>query len=125
MKLRRTDLVNAFSIVGTVEEAELKRDHAVLTFASSRAASKAVSQFDGGELGDRTIEVFFQEEADRGGREAPTAKCGGHDSDRGRDSARNHGSSRLPEASRASTACAAQSYGKKRSRSPKACGTRR
>jgi len=64
--IRQQDLEQAFSVVGTVESCVRRHDHATITFADPRAAKKAVAKFDGGELGDRVIDVYFQRGGDSG-----------------------------------------------------------
>lgn len=128
MKLRRSDLVSAFNIVGIVENCELLRDHALITFSTSRAAERAVSQFDGGELGDRAIEVAFREEPDDRlqRREMPPPARAPHGADRARDAARSGGASRtltkMPEV-RSSGETTSRNHMSRRSRSPRGSGS--
>lgn len=65
MNLHRADLMDAFSAAGTVERVQLGRDSATVTFKEARDAEYAVRTFDGGKLGDRTIEVYLQKGSTR------------------------------------------------------------
>merc|ERR1719512_172719 len=71
MSLHRADLVEAFSTVGPVARVHLSRDHALITFKEPRAAAYAIRTFDGGKLGDRTIDVYMH------GKEGPLPGGGG------------------------------------------------
>eukprot|EP00927_Polykrikos_kofoidii_P059323 TRINITY_DN54503_c0_g1_i1.p1 TRINITY_DN54503_c0_g1~~TRINITY_DN54503_c0_g1_i1.p1 ORF type:complete len:530 (-),score=113.37 TRINITY_DN54503_c0_g1_i1:111-1637(-) len=71
-KVDRRDLEDAFGEVGRVEYCVLKESVATITFRESRAAQDAVRRFHGGQLNDRTIDVFF--EGDEHPKRAKTAR---------------------------------------------------
>lgn len=75
MDLRRSDLHEAFSTAGVVQSVQLHRGYATVTFKESHGATYAIKTFDGGKLGDRTIDVYLNTQAEgratpaRGGRQ--------------------------------------------------------
>eukprot|EP00428_Durinskia_dybowskii_P018061 CAMPEP_0170226532 /NCGR_PEP_ID=MMETSP0116_2-20130129/12977_1 /TAXON_ID=400756 /ORGANISM="Durinskia baltica, Strain CSIRO CS-38" /LENGTH=482 /DNA_ID=CAMNT_0010477257 /DNA_START=97 /DNA_END=1542 /DNA_ORIENTATION=+ len=60
LRVDRRDLERAFGTVGRVECSTVSRDTATLTFRDAQAASQAVRRFHGGQLNDRTIDVYFE-----------------------------------------------------------------
>lgn len=82
MNLHRADLQEAFATAGDVERVTLSRDHALVTFKDVRSAGYAIRTFDGGKLGERTIDVYMHGK-DGGSRGAGGGSGGG--SDRARD----------------------------------------
>lgn len=73
LRVNRSDLERAFSSVGHVEEADVGPAQALITFRDAKSAKEAVRRFNGGQLNDRTIDVYFEGEPPprsgaRGGR---------------------------------------------------------
>lgn len=124
LRVGRRDLENAFGAVGEVERAIVGPETASLTFYDAKAAREAVRRFDGGQLNERTIEVYFEgdeptrQSSRRGGRSrTPRVSSRNRDaSGRGRDRA---------ERSRSRRGVPSRAAPERRRRSPSQRGGRR
>ncbi|CAE8672946.1 unnamed protein product, partial [Polarella glacialis] len=63
LRINRRDLEAAFSAVGRVESAVVGEDSAKISFREARYAQEAVRRFHGGQLNERTIDVYLEGDA--------------------------------------------------------------
>mmetsp|Transcript_131832 Transcript_131832/g.263089 ORF Transcript_131832/g.263089 Transcript_131832/m.263089 type:complete len:460 (+) Transcript_131832:120-1499(+) len=107
LRVDRRDLERAFGSVGRVEHANVGNSTATITFREARAAREAVRRFHGGQLNERTIDVYFEGQEPSRRHSAAGGSRGGTPRSRSRSRrgrGTGGGSSTMPRTSRRSPA---------------------
>jgi len=107
LRVDRRDLERAFGSVGRVEHANIGNSTATITFREARAAREAVRRFHGGQLNERTIDVYFEGQEPSRRHSAAGGSRGGTPRSRSRSRrgrGTGGGSSTMPRTSRRSPA---------------------